>query len=640
MSTYKRIQISAEDSPSAVIMHLEQSELGALEFVVPEGARLFSESVNLDLLKTFASKAGKTIRIITNDTQGLEMARYLGIDAQEGDGSEDNSETQTDADAPNEALAKYAITDLEAPIIPITGPANEPDELSESPKSKREAAPERGIDIRKTKARRMPLYTAPTAQPTEQTPEDIKSELTSIARKSVASAIDEDDEIGTRKAPGSKWHFGFGRSKKTEAPRPYTEEPTDRSRISKERELDVFLHTKPTAQSIKAANQPVGHGGQIVKIAIVVLILGVVGWGYWYLPKATVKVFSKRQEVEFDLNVIADKNISKVAIPDRKIPGQIIFVEKTTEHAVPTTGEETVNSKAHAMITVYNKQFAAQSMIPSRFEFSDGKIFWSQKSITIPAAKQGGNQVTPGSLDVEVLADKAGEAYNVSCSKEAPCAFTVPAWKGTVKFDQVYGTGVEHFVGGLVGVSKTVTQKDIDDARAGLSTEIKDQALKELREKVPSNFELVEESVQTELSDIKLSHKLKDPTNEITASATATARGMLISPSDLKAIIHETVKAEVGDQKVAHEDTIITKVNTTRVDIEQGTMELSVNAREEVGWKFDEQTLIRQLAGKSGEEVRTLFSQMDRVQEAQMRLWPFWVQSVPKSTNRITLTIE
>ena len=108
MSTYKRIQISAEDSPSAVIMHLEQSELGALEFVVPEGARLFSESVNLDLLKTFASKAGKTIRIITNDTQGLEMARYLGIDAQEGDGSEDNSETQTDADAPNEALAKYA----------------------------------------------------------------------------------------------------------------------------------------------------------------------------------------------------------------------------------------------------------------------------------------------------------------------------------------------------------------------------------------------------------------------------------------------------------------------------------------------------------------------------------------------------
>ena len=85
-----------------------------------------------------------------------------------------------------------------------------------------------------------------------------------------------------------------------------------------------------------------------------------------------------------------------------------------------------VAQKSKGKITVYNEYGSSPQILiaTTRFQSVEGLIFRTLKTISVPGARVENGKTIAGAIDVEVIADKAGQVYNV-----APGKFTIPAFK-------------------------------------------------------------------------------------------------------------------------------------------------------------------------------------------------------------------
>jgi len=110
--------------------------------------------------------------------------------------------------------------------------------------------------------------------------------------------------------------------------------------------------------------------------------------------------------------------------------------------------------KASGTIIVFNEYSSdSQLLIAStRFLSSNGKIFRTTKNIYVPGTKTENDEIIPGSIDVEVLADYWGDEYNIGSSD-----FTISGFKGTAKYTDFYGKSNTAMSGG-----SSETKEDVE----------------------------------------------------------------------------------------------------------------------------------------------------------------------------------
>lgn len=93
-----------------------------------------------------------------------------------------------------------------------------------------------------------------------------------------------------------------------------------------------------------------------------------------------------------------------------------------------------IQKSASGIITVFNISSGDQTLVKfTRFMASNGLIYRIQETIVIPARSR---------KDVEILANGNGYEYELNCSKTEPCLFTIPGFKGTRKYDLIFGNAV------------------------------------------------------------------------------------------------------------------------------------------------------------------------------------------------------
>ena len=143
-------------------------------------------------------------------------------------------------------------------------------------------------------------------------------------------------------------------------------------------------------------------------------------WSRLYL-----KIYIEKEIVSFEEKI--EVKVDSLA-PDfdlKIIPGKVYSKTKEKWQVFETSGKTTEESKARGEIIVYNNADYPVSLIPgTRFLSSEGeKTFKTESRITVPQAKtDSSGKTTPGSLKVEVVAQEAGEDYNIG-----PADFSIPA---------------------------------------------------------------------------------------------------------------------------------------------------------------------------------------------------------------------
>ncbi len=362
---------------------------------------------------------------------------------------------------------------------------------------------------------------------------------------------------------------------------------------------------------------------------IVIIIFGFVM--YVSLGKAEIIVKPVARPLNFNINVSVSDEFLEVSQQLKKIPGQLFSVEKKIEESFSTTGEKDVVQKARGKITVFNEYGTTTQVLiaTTRFESDSGLIFRTLKTITVPGTKVQNGKIIPGSIEVEVIADKAGDLYNIGSGK-----FTITAFKEKGDMDRYgkfYGQSNESMKGGIVGKAKVVTEEDYLNAKKKVEERIVAEAQQELKTQA-SGLKILE-SLLPVVNNITSSAQIDEATDSFTVSGVATLRTVGFKESDLNNLLVKYIQS-INDVSV-FPDKFNLKFQDVKFDDGAKILKFNITVESLAYSKIEQDKIIADLMGKNENEIRDYIKGVEGISSARVVLSPFGVWRVQKDLSRI-----
>ncbi|MFZ5559761.1 MAG: hypothetical protein ACOZAL_03135 [Patescibacteria group bacterium] len=359
---------------------------------------------------------------------------------------------------------------------------------------------------------------------------------------------------------------------------------------------------------------------------------------YFVLPKSQIIINPKKEDIKFETEMVADKNIDSIDLANNKIPAQVFQLETEDSRKFPTTGEKEVEEKAKGTITVYNQYSSSEQTLvkTTRFRSEDGKIFRLTETVVIPGASIEEGKIIPNSKEVTVEADEAGESYNIGPSK-----FTIPGFgEGTAKYIGFYGVSTEPMTGGAKGKMRVATKQDIEGATEIVSLELKNKVKDEFNKKIPSDLKMLDNSQTLEVVESDSTLEADEPGKEFTITVKVKAWGLAFKEDNVLTLVKENVKEKISENKFLIPSSIKVTYKNTKTDSGQGKANFSTQVEAKTAWTLDEEKIKNDLAGKNEIEVRKYLSSLTEIETAKVIFWPFWVKSIPKNKNKIKIIVK
>ncbi len=303
--------------------------------------------------------------------------------------------------------------------------------------------------------------------------------------------------------------------------------------------------------------------------------------------------------------------------------------------SVKATGEEMVERKAHGTIIVYNNSgTAAQNLVENtRFETKDGKVYRIAEPITVPGKHTSDGESVPGSLEVEVYADKPGEEYNIGLSD-----FTLPGLAGSSKFNTVYARSKTAMSGGFVGKAKSVSDDDLAKAKSELETALKSELAEQAKAQVPADFVLFPSLSTISFEDMPQSDASG---SAVTVNMKGNFYGVMFKRSDLAAYLASD-KVNVAENDlvdIPDLDSLTLSFNgEPPADLlSVDNIDFTVNGEAQLVWKTDEESLKTDLAGIEKSQVSAVLNNYSSIKEADAVVRPFWKSRFPENIEDISI---
>ncbi len=341
--------------------------------------------------------------------------------------------------------------------------------------------------------------------------------------------------------------------------------------------------------------------------------------------KVTIKPASKQLN---NLKVSMSASDSNVQIDPAamKLPGQLFNIQKSFSQDFPATGQKDVAQKARGTITVYNETSTPQSLIATtRFESADQHIFRTLTNTSVPAN---------GHVDVQLVADKAGQDYNVTAGK-----FTIPAFseKGdSVKFEKIYGTSSLAMHGGTSGKAKVVTEDDFNKAKAALTEQVKAAVAQELGASI-AGLKVINDS-KVNVDSVKSTAQIDDAADTFTMTLTGSLKTVGFKESDAKEMLNQYELARNGMTIVPEKISI--DYQNIQFDTATNTLHFDAVVTGSEYAKVDQEALITNLIGKKSDQIKEYLQSLPQISSANVLLSPLWVRSVPKNPDKIHILME
>ena len=312
--------------------------------------------------------------------------------------------------------------------------------------------------------------------------------------------------------------------------------------------------------------------------------------------------------------------------------GVILSSEKNITDKYIANGTDSVGRKARGSITVYNNfGTESQSLVANtRFVTPDGKIYRLDKEVIVPGATKEGSKLIASSVEATVTADQPGEEYNIGPVSK----LRIPGFQGSAKYDGFYGESKGSMTGGSFGETKVPTDDDIKSARADLETRLKAALETEFFVGLPSNTKILEGSYEMEI--------VREQVNDVVGkdgkfSLTLYGQIKLIGfdEAELVDTLRKKFESDDGLTLQIHDYTI----DYGEVSIDFEKEELGSAVKFESNWTrpFDMAEFTKKIVGMKEVELKSEIFSTPGVRSGEVKMWPFWVNRVPQSLNRINV---
>ncbi|MBI5133839.1 MAG: hypothetical protein HZA81_00395 [Candidatus Taylorbacteria bacterium] len=295
---------------------------------------------------------------------------------------------------------------------------------------------------------------------------------------------------------------------------------------------------------------------------------------------------------------------------------------------VKATGEEAVSKKATGTIIIYNDYNAsAQRLIKNtRFETTEGLIFRISDSVTVPGKKG----TTPGSVEATVVADEAGEKYNVGLKD-----FTIPGFKGDPRYSSFYARSKTPLAGGFVGTRKIVSEADRKKAESVIEAEVSANLLKKAASEVPADKIFFDKAYS--ISFVTLPEEASG--NEVLIKKEGTLSFALFDKGEIsKALAQARVQGYEGEPIMVKELEALAFAPKGEFDPgSSDSVSFSLSGDAKFEWLYEEASLKAALAGLSRSDIPAALQGFPMIEKADISIRPFWSRSFPESVDRISI---
>lgn len=349
---------------------------------------------------------------------------------------------------------------------------------------------------------------------------------------------------------------------------------------------------------------------------------------------AKIDIKPQKKEMNFPLKISASDKYSSIDASFNKIPGQLFNIEKIVTQTFPATGQREVAQKSKGAITVYNEYGTTpQTLIATtRFESPEGLTFRTLKTIVVPGTKVENGKIIPGSISVEIIADKPGPSYNI-----APSKFTIMAFKekgDTDRYGKFYGQSSEPMRGGVSGMAKVITESDYNAAAETLSSTVKNAVTEALNTQT-SGLKIINSAAIT-IKTPDSSGRIDEATDSFTMTVSGSIKTIGFKQEDLNKILKQYAEKD-GSIVVIPEKLDISFDKIILSD--SGILDFITKVRGNGYAKINTQNILSSLLGNDKTQIKNYFKDAKEIHSVKVLLSPFWVKKIPKNKEKIQLNI-
>lgn len=369
-------------------------------------------------------------------------------------------------------------------------------------------------------------------------------------------------------------------------------------------------------------------------LGIAVLVILIIGFvvAFMVLPKATVTLKTDTSNIDTNMTIIADPAAERLDQEKNVIQAISKEFRKTDTEKVAATGEKDLGKKATGEVTFTTECSGKAPTIPSGTGVSTNNLtFITQETVTLESGDDAeGNCVRSGIAGV--VAKDAGEQFNVGSGR----TFTVAG------YSSLSATNESAMSGGTSKIVKIVTQGDVNKAKDAISKRAGTEAPDDLKDDISDEgYRPIEETLNAGTPTVSSSPAVGAEASEVTVTSTTVFTMLGVKEDDLKKLVEEDAKKKIDPSKQIILDNGLAEA-IIRVEEKGagGQMTLSLQTTVAAGPDLDEDELKKEFAGKKRGDIQNLMKGRPGVNDAEVSYSPFWVQSTPKSADKITIVIE
>jgi len=367
----------------------------------------------------------------------------------------------------------------------------------------------------------------------------------------------------------------------------------------------------------------VGRGERKVMLVFIVLVVVAASIATMiFLPTATIDLRLRTAPLLLDEEIVLGTRSDMTNF----VPGTSFFREVTVNGSTQVKNMAVVGTKSKGLVEIVNKTIEQQKIKErSRLETSDGKLFYMMSHAIVPPNSR---------VTVEVEADKEGAEGNIEGQK-----LTFPAL-GEESASILYAEVKDKLTGGSGETVAVVSEEDIKNAEKEAQDDAKGQAKRQIEQELPEGWTMLEESWDLELSSFNANSEVGERIPVIDYEGRVKIRVMGFERQKFEEIMKEKLEQRLDEDYMLFPGPISYTQSVKKVDWEDAQAIIGVRVTHTTVPQISIDTLREKLAGRSEDEAKEYLEGLPGVRSAAMRLWPFWVRSVPRIEQRIDISFE
>lgn len=351
------------------------------------------------------------------------------------------------------------------------------------------------------------------------------------------------------------------------------------------------------------------------------------GAAFFWLPAARIEVAPALRGANVEQTIILS---SKAEEPDFQkfiLPAQVVEAEAEVRQTVTREGGQGRAAKARGAVRLVNEQAQEQALLPqSHLRHEErGVFFLTDRAVRIPAQ---------GEVEVSVTAKEEGAGGNVPAGR-----FIIDKLPAHLQ-QTVYAESAADFSGGEV-LDTPLTETELNEMLEGVVGQARERARGELTSK--AGGAAIREGLTAEAVEEK---EASAPPGSRAVTYIVRARVRLRAfVADDTALLSLTLLALQAhpkpDEEFVFYDPESFTVEIERADFERGEARVTGHIAGSFAQKTEAKIFDTQaLAGRTAREVEEYMLRFDSVEAVTVKLWPFWVTSIPSREGAVIVELR